>query len=333
MKTSDGSEYKRDDEGIGRPEDDLLAQADGVSGSPSDATESEGQPGSPLGPSGDALDTGVLDNTKDGTLDVPGDAEDAAGAEGAGDAEGAAGTEGAADAEGAGDAESAADAEGAAGTEGGENAVGAEDPDEVAVGESDVDEPAAGRKAGKVRRLALLRIDSDRLRASWRANTLGKTAILVVCVYALAVGSAYFLIRQPMSARLHRVQEQKSVLHDYVVIQRADVAIGAFKDGLMTGDQRLTVMSEVRLMAEGSGVKIMGDPDLLLARDVSGHFVEYPLRLRIRGTFHEIGEFLSLLEGSPRFTLLEEVEIRSDADSRERDSEATVLLALAAWEG
>ncbi len=351
MKTSDGSEYRRDDEGIGRPEDDLLAQADGVSGSPSGATESEGQPGSPLGPSGDALDTGVLDNTKDGALDVPGDAEDAAGTEGAGDPEGAAGTEGAVDAEGAADAEGAGDAEGAvdaesavdaegavdaesaAGTEDGENAVGAEDPDEVAVGESDVDEPAASRKVRKVRRLALLRIDSDRLRASWRANTLGKTAILVVCVYGLAVGSAYFLIRQPMSTRLHRVQEQKSVLHDYVVIQRADVAIGAFKNGLMTGDQRLTVMSEVRLMAEGSGVKIMGDPDLLLAREGSGHFVEYPLRLRIRGTFHEIGEFLSLLEGSPRFTLLEEVEIRSDADSRERDSEATVLLALAAWEG
>jgi len=31
--------------------------------------------------------------------------------------------------------------------------------------------------------------------------------------------------------------------------------------------------------------------------------------------------------------LIEEVEIRSDADSRERDSEATVLLTLAAWEG
>ncbi len=205
--------------------------------------------------------------------------------------------------------------------------------DDVVVGESEVDEPAADRKVAKIRSLGLLRIDSDRLRASWRANTLGKTAVLVVCVYALGVGSAHFLIVQPMSRRLHLVQEQKSILHDYVVIERADAAIGAFKDGLMTGDQRLTVMSEVRLMAEGSGVKIVGDPDLLLARDVSGHVVEYPLRLRIRGTFHEMGEFLSLLEGSPRFTLLEEVEIRSDADSRERDSEATVLLTLAAWEG
>ena len=226
-----------------------------------------------------------------------------------------------------------ADAVGTEGAAGAEDAEGAEHPDEVAAGESEVDEPASGKKVAKIRRLALLRVDSDRLRSSWRANTLGKTAVLVVCVYALAVGTAYFLLVQPMSTRLHMVQEQKNVLHDYVVIQEASAAIESFRGGLMTGDQRLTVMSEVRLMAEGSGVKMMGDPDLLLARAASGHLVEYPLRLRIRGTFHEVGEFLSLLEGSPRFAMVEEVEIVSDADSRERDSEVTVLLALAAWEG
>lgn len=283
MKISGGSEDRRDDERTGRPENDLLVQADGVSDSPSGATESEGQPGGSLGASGEAPDAPV----------------------------------------------DAVDVEGATGAEDGT----AVDADEVAVGESEVEEPPVGRKASKIRSLALLKINSDRLRASWRGNTLGKTAILVVCVYALAVGTAYFLLVQPMSTRLHMVQEQKNLLHDYVVIQEAGAAINSFKDGLMTGDQRLTVMSEVGLMAEGSGVKIVGDPDLLLARDVRGHFVEYPLRLRIRGTFHEIGEFLSLLEGSPRFTLIEEVEIRSDADSRERDSEATLLLTLAAWEG
>jgi Tfp pilus assembly protein PilO len=303
VKISGDSKHRHDDKRTGRPEDDLLVQADGVSDSPSDATESEGQPGSSLGASGEAPDAGVLDNTKDETIAPPADTVDAA------------------------------DAEGATDTEGDEDVADAEDPDEVAAGEGEAEEPESGKKARKTRIPALLRFDSDRLRASWRGNTLGKTAVLVVCVYALVVGAAYSFLKQPLDTRLHMVQEQKNLLHDYVVIQEAGAAISSFKDGLMTGDQRLTVMSEVRLMAEGSGVKIIGDPDLLLARDVPGDFVEYPLRLRIRGTFHEIGEFLSLLEGSPRFTLIEEVEIRSDADSRERDSEATVLLTLAAWEG
>ena len=59
--------------------------------------------------------------------------------------------------------------------------------------------------------------------------------------------------------------------------------------------------------------------------------LEYPARLRVKGTYHEIGTFLSLLESSPRFVQVEEVEIVSDADSRSSESEATVLLALASW--
>jgi Tfp pilus assembly protein PilO len=363
VKISGGSNHRGEDERTGRPEDDLLVQADGVSESPSDVTEPEGQPESPLGVSGDVLDTGALGNTQAGTPDEAGvvpDAESAgaaAGTEGDEDAAGAEdpdeGTvgEGAEDpdegtvGEGAEDSGEAAVGEGAEdpdeGTvgEGAEDpdegtvGEGAEDPDEAAVGEGEGDEPAAGGKMEKVRRLAALRIDSKRVRASWLGNTLAKTALIAVCVYALVAGSAYFLVMQPMSMRLHRVREQKGLLHDYMSIQQAGAAIHTFRDGLMTGDQRLTVMSEVKLMAEQSGVTIVGDAELLLARDVSGFFVEYPLRLRIRGTFHEMGEFLSLLEGSPRFTLVEEIEIMSDADSRERDSEATMLLALAAWEG
>ncbi len=221
---------------------------------------------------------------------------------------------------------------------GGQDAAGAEDVDAAGEtdstdGESECDEPVAPRGLAKLRGMTHFSVDSDRLRTAWRAHSLARIAFLSVSICVLAVGSAYFLVMEPLSTRLHEVREQKSMLHDYMVIQQADAVIGAFKDGLMTGDQRLTVMSEVRLMAEGSGVKIVGDPDLLLRRDVSGHFVEYPIRLRVRGSFHGIGEFLSLLEGSPRFVVVEEVEVMSDVASRSSKSEATVLLALAAWEG
>jgi len=61
VKIPGGSKHRRDDKRIGRPEDDLLVQADGVSDSPSGAAESEGQPGGSLGASGEALDAGVSD--------------------------------------------------------------------------------------------------------------------------------------------------------------------------------------------------------------------------------------------------------------------------------
>lgn len=205
--------------------------------------------------------------------------------------------------------------------------------EETATDESGGDAPAASGPLAKMRGLGQFTISSAQIKAAWRANSLGRVALMAVAGYVLCVGAAYFFLMQPAGVKLHKVQEQKSILHDYVVIQQAGAAIGSFKDGLMTGDQRLTVMSEVNQMAERSRVKIVGDPDLLLRRDISANFVEYPLRLRIRGSFHEMGAFLSLLESSSRFILVEEVEIISEVASRSSESEASVLLALAAWEG
>ena len=205
--------------------------------------------------------------------------------------------------------------------------------DAVEPGDSEDDGSTEASRLEKIRSLAHFRVDTKWLRAAWNSHSLGRIALIAVLVYAVTAGSAYFFVLQPLSTRLHTVREQKNILHDYAVIEEAGAAISDFKEGLMTGDQRLTVMSEVNLMAEASGVKLIGDPDLLAKRAGSGHFVEYPVRLRMKGTYHEIGAFLSLLERSPRFAIVEDVEVRSDVDSSNRDSEATVLISLAAWEG
>jgi len=205
--------------------------------------------------------------------------------------------------------------------------------DAVGPGDSEDDGSTEASRLEKIRSLAHFRVDTKWLRSAWNSHSLGRIALLAVLVYAVTAGSAYFLVLQPLSTRLHTVREQKNILHDYAVIEEAGAAISEFKEGLMTGDQRMTFMSEVNLMAEASGVKLIGDPDLLAKREGSGHFVEYPVRLRMKGTYHEIGAFLSLLERSPRFAIVEDVEVRSDVDSSNRDSEATVLISLAAWEG
>lgn len=173
----------------------------------------------------------------------------------------------------------------------------------------------------------------DLLKSLWQRHSVSRVAALAVIVYAVCTLSTFFFIVKPARARLHEIREEKSILHDYAVIQEAGAVVGHFMDGLMTGDQRLTVMSEVRLMAEGSGVSIIGDPELLMPRKLSKAITEYPVRLRLRGTYHEIGEFMALLESSPRFMQVEEVEILSDVASRSRDSDATLLLSLASWEG
>ena len=218
-----------------------------------------------------------------------------------------------------------------------------DDPDELVVveGEEQVGQTAAestepqdrpGKRPGTASGVAA-KVRSHRFSqvVLLRPNSVGRVAILSAVSYVVAVGAAYFLIAQPLSNRLHNVGERMSMLHDVTVIEQANAALVSFTDGLMTGDQRLTVMSEFGLMAKDTGVKLIGDPELLMPREVSKLVIEYPARLRIKGTYHEIGTFLSLLESSPRFVQVEEVEILSDMDSRAGDSEATVLLALASW--
>jgi hypothetical protein len=189
--------------------------------------------------------------------------------------------------------------------------------------------------SGRARKVPVVktRVDSGLVKRLWRANSLGRIALTCVALFAVLVTSAYFLLMQPADRRLHEVSEAKSLLQDYAVIQQAGATVGSFKDGLMVGDQRLTVLSEVNLMAEGAGVRIVGDPELLLRRDLSGHFSEYPVRLRLKGSYHKLGEFLSLLESSPRFIVVESVEVTSDVASASKESDATVLLAFASWEG
>ena len=178
-----------------------------------------------------------------------------------------------------GDAPGVADTAGAEGTDDVDGAVvvcGTADDTTAAGNDPESDAPAETGPPSKVRRLGQLKIDTRKLKAAWRANSLGRIALMAVCGYVLCVGAAYFFVKQPLSTDLHRMKEQKNILHDYVVIEEASAAISSFKEGLMTGDQRLTVMSEVNQMADESGVKIVGDPDLLLSREISPNLVDTP---------------------------------------------------------
>jgi Tfp pilus assembly protein PilO len=207
----------------------------------------------------------------------------------------------------------------------------AEDAGNLEDGVADDDHGEASTRASAISRLTS-RLSPEHLNRAWRVSSVGKASIVAVVVYAVVAGAFYFLLFQPTSSRHQRLKSELGVLHDYMVIEQANAELSEFRNGLMDGDQRLTVMSEFKLMAENAGVRIAGDPELMMPRSVSKVITEYPARLRIRGTYHEIGTFLSLLESSPRFVQVEEVEILSEPDSRSSESDASVLLALASWE-
>jgi len=99
----------------------------------------------------------------------------------------------------------------------------------------------------------------------------------------------------------------------------------------MKGDQRMTVITSIEQLASEAGVKVVGEPNLLPEGEISKRMVEYPFELTLRGTYHEVGKFLGLVESSQRFLIVRRVTFAADEDGT-GDPEAKILIGAVSWE-
>lgn len=162
-------------------------------------------------------------------------------------------------------------------------------------------------------------------------NALWKVALLSVILYFATFNLSYFLILKPVWHRLDGLVAKKAIIQDFLIVRESSSAVTGFRDGLMRGDERVTVISELEQMATRSGLRFAGRAALPGSREVSPRMTEYPIELRLRGSFHEVGEFLSLVESSPRFLMVREVELDT-RDTSSREGEAKVVVGAISWE-
>lgn len=174
--------------------------------------------------------------------------------------------------------------------------------------------------------LGLARSLIDVRGAVWRVVAVG------VLAYVFAFSISYFLVLKPTWARLDDVMARKALIHDFLLFRESNTAVAEFRNALMHGDQRVTVVAEIEAMAREAGLRPIGDAKLPPSKDVSEEIKEYPMELRFRGSYHEVGEYLSQLEAAPRFLVIKEVELvcREDDPS---DAEVTVIVSAVSWEG
>ena len=159
----------------------------------------------------------------------------------------------------------------------------------------------------------------------WKVATVG------ILAYVLAFGVSHFLVLRPAWARLDEVMARKALIHDFLVFRESNTAIAEFRNALMQGDQRITVVAELEEMAREVGLSPVGEAKLPPSKDVTAEIKEYPMELRLSGSYHEVGEYLSQLEAAPRFLVIEEVELvsREDASS---GTQATIMVSAVSWE-
>jgi Tfp pilus assembly protein PilO len=179
--------------------------------------------------------------------------------------------------------------------------------------------PAFGKALRLVRSIAGIR---------W---SLWKVLAVGVLAYVLAFGVSYYIVLKPAWAKLDEVMGRKALIHDFLLFRESNTAIAEFRNALMEGDQRVTVVAELEQMAREVGLRPIGEAKLPPSKDVSDAIKEYPMELRFSGSYHEVGEYLSRLEAAPRFLVVKEVEIVSRDDDRS-GTEVTISVSAISWE-
>ncbi len=161
--------------------------------------------------------------------------------------------------------------------------------------------------------------------STWRVLALS------VLVYVAALNLANFLVVRPVRAKLDGLVEQKAIIEDFLLLRQSGQAVAGVRDALMRGDERVTVLGDVREMAAEAGMRIVGEPVLLAPREASKKMTEYPIEITLRGSYHEAGEFLRLVESSHRMLSVQQVEIDA-SDTSPSNAEVTVTFSTLAWE-
>jgi Tfp pilus assembly protein PilO len=162
-------------------------------------------------------------------------------------------------------------------------------------------------------------------------QSVWKVLATAVLAYVLAFGVSYFLVLRPVWARLDEVVVRKGLIHDFLLFRESNTAVAEFRNALMQGDQRVTVVAELEEMAREVGLRPLGEAKLPPSTDMSAEIKEYPMELHLSGSYHEVGEYLSRIEAASRFLAIKEVELVS-RENTPSGTEVTITVSAVSWE-
>lgn len=187
--------------------------------------------------------------------------------------------------------------------------------------------------AGLARKAGRLAVAIPRLIKGPRTGRMPIWRVLAMCVlvYIAALNLANFLVVRPVRSKLDGLVEQKAVIEDFLLLRQSGQAVAGVRDALMRGDERVTVLGDVRQMAADAGLRIVDEPVLLAPHDASKKMTEYPIKITLKGSYHKVGEFLRMVESSHRILSVQEVELDT-TESSATGGEIVVTLAALAWE-
>ncbi len=128
-----------------------------------------------------------------------------------------------------------------------------------------------------------------------------------------------------------RVQRERRLVKNFEVLKaRRDSLLQVYKE-------QLTLMPETQDMTtfldEVSAYGVRSGIEFLLFRPmppvVRGFYTEFPVDVKITGTYHQLGKFLSLLANAPRLITIENLQILSLAGEGTPEEERGIYTVTA----
>jgi len=164
-------------------------------------------------------------------------------------------------------------------------------------------------------------LDVQDLKKIGTAPKAAQIAVIVLLCVAIIAGMGWFLVK-PAMADLNRAQRKENQLRDQFKVMQSKAAnldayrkqLAEMKDsfGAMlrqlpdeTDMESLLIDLSQTSVAAGLEVKYFKPG----TEDKKEFYAEYPIELRVTGTYHEFGKFVSGLASLPRIVTLHDIQI------------------------
>ena len=165
--------------------------------------------------------------------------------------------------------------------------------------------------------------------ASWPLLVKG-ILIAAVCIAVLAAG--YFLDIQDMQDNLTNVtNEEKRLKEDFEVKQAKAANLDAYKAQMVEMEESFGAMirqlpskTEVEdLLVDISQTGLASGIEFQLFKPQAEKHIEFyaelPITLKMTGTYHQFGEFVSGIAALPRIVTLENITLEKSSDKSKKD--------------
>jgi len=170
---------------------------------------------------------------------------------------------------------------------------------------------------------------------------IDRQRIIISVLILVGLLGGYLLISRSSRATYRNLEVEYAKLYQRVLKERELVKnyeiLKARRDSLLrVYEQQLTLMPETEDMTtfldEVANYGARSGVEFLLFRPMppvsKGFYQEFPIDMKVTGTFHQLGNFLSMLANAPRLITVENLEILS-IQSEEQTEENAIYTVTA----